>query len=293
MLGAREEECAKLRLENNDIVMRLLEDKASMVAEMNKMNDMVQALNKQVLEHKAAEARALGGARAGGRSALPDLGFSDFSDGDGTAIGSGWSMGDECPPPEKLRFTIKAHHTEANCVCYSKSEPLLFTGASDGMVKAWEAVGGKGRATLRGADHAVLALDSSDGSLAGATDRTVKMWDLKTERVKATVTGHSNKVHAVRFSPDGRQVFTGSTDRTIKVSECHAAAAKSRRWLFVFCLRTSRHARAFTCDPRRARAFETGVRLGVGARGAVDAHELELQRARRVRGRRHPGQRPP
>jgi len=40
MLAKKEDECESLRVENNDIVMRLLEDKASMVAEMNKMNDM-------------------------------------------------------------------------------------------------------------------------------------------------------------------------------------------------------------------------------------------------------------
>ena len=47
-LSQREEECERLRRENEEIVLRLLEDKASVVAEMNKMNDEVERLTKQV-----------------------------------------------------------------------------------------------------------------------------------------------------------------------------------------------------------------------------------------------------
>ena len=47
-LAQREEECERLRRENEEIVLRLLEDKASVVAEMNKMNDEVERLTKQV-----------------------------------------------------------------------------------------------------------------------------------------------------------------------------------------------------------------------------------------------------
>ena len=32
-----------------------------------------------------------------------------------------------------------------------------------------------------------------------------------------TLTGHSNNVFAVSFSPDGRQIVSGSEDRTLKV----------------------------------------------------------------------------
>jgi hypothetical protein len=55
MLAAREKECGDLRTENSDLVMRLLQGKASMQDEMNKMNDLVDKLSAQNAEFKAAE----------------------------------------------------------------------------------------------------------------------------------------------------------------------------------------------------------------------------------------------
>jgi U3 small nucleolar RNA-associated protein 15 len=32
----------------------------------------------------------------------------------------------------------------------------------------------------------------------------------------ATLKGHGRRVRAVRFSPDGRRIFTGSDDKTVR-----------------------------------------------------------------------------
>jgi WD40 repeat protein len=55
----------------------------------------------------------------------------------------------------------------------------------------------RAKATLRGADQALVALDGSpDGTwlAAASVDRTLKVWDLRTERLRQSITGHSNKV---------------------------------------------------------------------------------------------------
>ena len=55
MLANREKECDDLRRENDAFVMRMLEEKASMVAELNKMNDIVDGLKAQLAASKRAE----------------------------------------------------------------------------------------------------------------------------------------------------------------------------------------------------------------------------------------------
>ena len=43
--------------------------------------------------------------------------------------------------PSQCRFNLKAHHTEINSVCYSDTDPLVYTGSSDGTVKAGTSTG--------------------------------------------------------------------------------------------------------------------------------------------------------
>jgi len=140
--------------------MRLLEDKASLVGEMNAMNEVVEKLTatNAALQRDLHEARQGGGggamqstssAAAAAAAALPStnrLGAGGIARGGsgGSGLSGGWTLGNEvCNPPSKLRFTTRAHHSEANAVGYSKVDPILFTADSSGSVKVWEAATGR------------------------------------------------------------------------------------------------------------------------------------------------------
>jgi WD40 repeat protein len=48
-------------------------------------------------------------------------------------------------------------------------------------------------------------------------DGTVKLWDPTTGRERCTLTGHTGKVGAVKFSPDGTILATGDSSGTIRL----------------------------------------------------------------------------
>ena len=62
---------------------------------------------------------------------------------------------------------------------------------------------------------------SGDGKLllTGGEDKTMRLWDLETGKEVRRFEGHTDKVRAVAFSPDGKQAVSGGlfSDPTVRV----------------------------------------------------------------------------
>ncbi|CAH0479825.1 unnamed protein product [Peronospora belbahrii] len=128
----------------------------------------------------------------------------------------------------RMTHSIRAHATEVNSVCFNTSGKILFSGSSDGTVRAWEAeaeVSSSPRALGEyrgiGTAHPLLCVRASeDGALVLGTgcDRKCFVWRVGTGRVMQTLTGHKGKVLAAEFSPVlPHEVITGSSDRSLRV----------------------------------------------------------------------------
>ncbi|EGZ12695.1 hypothetical protein PHYSODRAFT_317644 [Phytophthora sojae] len=127
-----------------------------------------------------------------------------------------------------VTHSIRAHATEVNSVCFNTSGKILFSGSSDGTVRAWEAEAGSasppralGEYRGVGTAHPLLCVRASeDGALVLGTgcDRKCFVWRVGTGRVMQTLTGHKGKVLAAEFSPVvPHEVITGSSDRSLRV----------------------------------------------------------------------------
>lgn len=129
----------------------------------------------------------------------------------------------------------KAHAAPILVSAVSPDSSLIATGASDGIVKVWDAEGGYTTHIYRGHGGPVSALkfhfndDKSTMELwTGSTDGKVRVFDLKdaasrvvsgsgAAKAKHVLEGHVSVVRGIDISPDGRFAITGGRDKVVLV----------------------------------------------------------------------------
>ena len=122
--------------------------------------------------------------------------------------------------PEKPKFKISAHKSEAVAVKYDNFGKTLATCGGDNLVKVWDPNTGKEIAKFKDFSKPVTCLEYDlEGGLicAGSVDKTIRLLDLKTQRAKHCFTGHSETVNALSVLLRSPKIVSGSGDRTIKL----------------------------------------------------------------------------
>jgi WD40 repeat protein/serine/threonine protein kinase len=150
-------------------------------------------------------------------------------------------------------FTLRGHAQEVNDVAFSPDGTRIVTGSSDRTARIWDARGDRQVLTLKGPGILVAAFSRDGRRIVTQSGNTAQVWDAFTGELLLTLQGqHRNTVRSVAFSPDGRQIITGSTDSTAKVWD-----TASGQYLFTL----SGHARPVT----RAAFFPDGRKIATGS----------------------------
>ena len=82
------------------------------------------------------------------------------------------------------------------------------------------------RSTFTGANQTVARIDLDPECrhvLGACYDNAVRLWSVDDQRQRMVFTGHTDKVSSAKFFQSGRQIVSGSNDRTIKTFDLHTS----------------------------------------------------------------------
>jgi WD40 repeat protein/serine/threonine protein kinase len=123
--------------------------------------------------------------------------------------------------PQEARLTLLGR-VPGQCmnIAFSPDGRRLATGCEDNTVKVWDVESGRELQTFPGhtGDVYTVAFSPGDGRWVASAgdDGTVKVWDTRTATLARTFRGHAARVTSVAFDVDGRRLYSGSRDHTVK-----------------------------------------------------------------------------
>jgi WD40 repeat protein len=131
--------------------------------------------------------------------------------------------------------TFIGHSSGVSSVAFSPDGKQAISGSHDYTLKLWDVASGNvirtfsghpdtdvssvafspdGRQVISGSS---TAFDPKGYPISSSYAYTLNLWDVASGRVIRTFSGHSGRrVNSVAFSPDGKQVISGSDDSTLK-----------------------------------------------------------------------------
>lgn len=127
-----------------------------------------------------------------------------------------WRAGDDKPK------TIFAQHSGGvNRAEFSPDGHWVASSSDDGTVRVWESATGSERFCLQHGEPMNRIVFSPDSgyllTFARGPKNVASLWSMRDGKRAGLIEGHSAVTSLGRFSPDGRQIATGSMDRTLKL----------------------------------------------------------------------------
>jgi len=132
----------------------------------------------------------------------------------------------------KIVHTLKNYLDIVNSVAFSPDGRQLASGTQTGIIFLWDTKTGKPRILRAPSGSVTSVVFSPDGKqlASGYRDRTLRIWDPKTEQVMRTMKSRGGSIYSLvlsksrkrgisslAFSPDGRQLGSGTFDGTIEL----------------------------------------------------------------------------
>ncbi|MEU6421949.1 NB-ARC domain-containing protein, partial [Streptomyces spiralis] len=120
--------------------------------------------------------------------------------------------------PALLR-TLAVHAELAGTVVVSPDGAWLASAPGDGTVRMWEANSLTPLRTFEGQEAHVmdLAVSPCDRLASAGVDGVIRIWDTRSGELLHTLTGHTDRIDAVEFGPDGTWLVSVGDDAVVRI----------------------------------------------------------------------------
>ncbi len=124
-----------------------------------------------------------------------------------------------------------AQQREVNGLAFSPNGQTLWTAGDDGAIKAWNvATRTETLHFLAHPDHIayeVIYDARREMLITCGNEPTIRLWNVLTGEPLGTLTGHTNSIDVIVLHPDGRRLFSGSTDFNVRVWDLDSRTGES------------------------------------------------------------------
>ena len=130
-----------------------------------------------------------------------------------------------------LQLILEDHSDTIRSMTFSPGGKQIISESYNHEIKTWDIISGALQQTLGyGAyDASAIAVLSDETELSLALslkDHTIQIRYLNSGHMRLTLAGHSQYISSVAFSPDGKQLASGSNDKTVKLWNPFTGALK-------------------------------------------------------------------
>ena len=123
------------------------------------------------------------------------------------------------PKTGRFRHRLTWHAEQVNSVAFGPNGRIVAGASNDGTIAIFDVNSGELQGTLTEHDREVvdIAFSPNGRSFASATAWDAILWDAVTWKRMHTLAGNQNEKSNIQFSPNGRMVVRGSTDKTVRI----------------------------------------------------------------------------
>ena len=114
--------------------------------------------------------------------------------------------------------TLMEHTQGVYDISFIEEGKTLASKSNDGTIRLWDSSTGQPKETLSVNNLRNVAISLDRRMLAGVVENyRIALWDIATDSEIANLTGHTSRIDSVTFSPDGKILASGGSDRIVRL----------------------------------------------------------------------------
>jgi WD40 repeat protein len=114
---------------------------------------------------------------------------------------------------------LSGHENWVRALSFCSTQDLIASGSDDLTIKFWDPNDRECISTLNAYTNPIWSIDSdsSENLLASCGNDGIQILDITKKEITNNLAGHTQRIWSVAFSPDGKNIVSGSDDLTVRI----------------------------------------------------------------------------